>query len=154
MSKSGSRLSHWRRISRRTRKSSACRKLKPTKELPGGTEGRPRNDARPCDRRRSDGAGVLVAELAARHWKEEAQGAVITPDEVVLNYSPPEGSAVLKISRKYDLAIATIVQQVPVAAPKAMPALPSGSGLGERRPIDAMMRQAPQMVRDATARDA
>ncbi|MDP1907548.1 MAG: hypothetical protein Q8K85_04550, partial [Hyphomicrobium sp.] len=49
-----------------------------------------------------------------------------------------------------DLTVATIVQRVPVAAPKAAPALPSGSS-GKDDSIDAMMKQAQQMVRDATA---
>ena len=92
----------------------------------GGTDGRPRT----MHAHVIADVGTVLAfyrrELAARNWKEEKQGAVVTPDEVVLNYSPPEGSAVLKISRKYDLAIATIVQQIPVAAPKAAMTLPSG----------------------------
>ncbi len=115
----------------------------------GGTDGRPREAHAHVI---ADVPTVLVfyrRELAARNWKEETQGAVITPDEVVLNYSPPEGSAVLKISRKYDLAVATIVQEIPKTAPKAEPVIsiaPSGNDS-----IDAMMRQARQMVRDATA---
>jgi hypothetical protein len=115
----------------------------------GGTDGRPRT----MHAHVIADVGTVLAfyrrELAARNWKEETQGAVITPDEVVLNYSPPEGSAVLKISRKYDLAVATIVQEIPKTAPKAEPVIstaPSGNDS-----IDAMMRQAQQMVRDATA---
>ncbi len=115
----------------------------------GGTDGRPRE----MHAHVIADVGTVLAfyrrELGARNWKEETQGAVITPDEVVLNYSPPEGSAVLKLSRKYDLTIVSIVQQIPKAAPKAEPALsvtPSGNDS-----VDAMMRQAQQMVRDATA---
>jgi hypothetical protein len=116
----------------------------------GGTDGRPREAYAHVI---ADVPTVLAfyrRELAARNWKEETQGAVITPDEVVINYSPPEGSAVLKISRKYDLAVATIVQQIPVAAPKAAPALPSGPAAKDDS-IGAMLKEAQQMMRDADA---
>jgi hypothetical protein len=115
----------------------------------GGTDSRPREAHAHVI---ADVPTVLAfyrRELAARNWKEEAQGAVVTPDEVVLNFSPPEGSAVLKISRKYDLAIATIVHEIPKTAPKSEPVIstaPTGNDS-----IDAMMRQAQQMVHDATA---
>jgi hypothetical protein len=119
----------------------------------GGTDGRPRT----MHAHVIADVGTVLAfyrrELAARNWKEETQGAVVTPDEVVLNYSPPEGSAVLKISRKYDLAVATIVQQIPVAAPKAAPVMPSGSAAKDDS-VAGMMRQAEQMMRDATAEAA
>jgi hypothetical protein len=122
---------------------------KPSKSS-GGTDGRPRT----MHAHVIADVGTVLAfyrrELAARNWKEEAQGAIVTPDEVVLNYSPPEGSAVLKISRKYDLAVATITQQIPVAAPKAAPAMPSGPAAKDDS-VAAMMRQAEQMMRDATA---
>ena len=51
-------------------------------------------------------------ELAARNWKEEAQGAVVNPDEVVLNFTAPEGPAVLKLGHKYDLTIVSLVQHI------------------------------------------
>jgi hypothetical protein len=85
----------------------------------GGTDSRPREAHAHVIADVSTVLAFYRRELAARNWKEETQGAVVTPDEVVLNYSPPEGSAVLKISRKFDLAVATIVQQIPAAAPKA-----------------------------------
>jgi hypothetical protein len=83
-------------------------------------------------------------ELAARNWKEEAQGAVITPDEVVLNFTAPEGTAVLKIGHKYDLTIVSLVQQLPKVVAKVAPATGGDS-------IDAMLKEAQQMMRDATA---
>ncbi len=116
----------------------------------GGTDGRPREMHAHVI---ADVGAVLAfyrRELSARNWKEETQGAVITPDEVVLNFSPPEGSAVLKLSRKYDLTIATIVQQIPKAVPKPEPVVSSAPAAKDDS-IDAMMRQAQQMVRDATA---
>ena len=51
-------------------------------------------------------------ELAARNWKEETQGAVVNPDEVMLNFTSPEGPAVLKLSHKYDLTIVSLVQHL------------------------------------------
>ena len=116
----------------------------------GGTDGRPRTAHAHVIADVSTVLAFYRRELAARNWKEEAQGAIVTPDEVVLNYSPPEGSAVLKIGRKYDLAVATITQQIPVAAPKAAPAMPSGPAAKDDS-VAAMMQQAQQMMRDATA---
>ena len=53
-------------------------------------------------------------ELAARHWKEETQGAVVTPQAVTLNFTAPEGPAVLKLGHKYDLTIVNLVLHLPV----------------------------------------
>ena len=89
-------------------------------------------------------------EFAARNWKEEVQGAMISPDAVALTFSPPDGGEVqLKLTHKYDLTVANLVHQLPKPAVKAEPAAraePSGNDS-----IDAMMKQAQQMVRDATA---
>jgi hypothetical protein len=83
-------------------------------------------------------------ELAARNWKEETQGAVVNPGDVTLTFSPPEGSsAVLKLGRKYDLTTVRLVQQLPKAAAKAEPATVD--------PADAIIKQAQEMVRAATA---
>ena len=83
-------------------------------------------------------------ELTARNWKEEAQGAIVKPDEVTLNYTAPEGPAVLKLSHKYDLTIVNLVLhlQKPAAA-KAESAVQGDS-------VDALLKQAQQMMREAT----
>ena len=60
-------------------------------------------------------------ELAARNWKEETQGAVLNPDDVVLNFTAPEGSAVLKLGHKYDLTTVSLVLHIPKPAAKAEP---------------------------------
>jgi hypothetical protein len=90
------------------------------------------------------------SELGARKWKEETQGAVLNPDEVMLNFSSEDnGSAVLKLAHKYDLTTVSLVHRLPKPAVKAETAArtePSGNDS-----IDAMMKQAQQMVRDATA---
>jgi len=52
-------------------------------------------------------------ELTARHWKEETQGAVVTPQQVTLNYTAPEGPAVLKIGHKYDLTTVSLKLHLP-----------------------------------------
>src|SRR5664279_1171159 len=89
-------------------------------------------------------------ELAARNWTEETQGAVINPDDVTLNFSSADkGTAVLKLGHKYDLTTVSFVQKLPKVAERSQPAIrnePSGNDS-----IDAMLRQAQQMVRDATA---
>ncbi|MEH2524639.1 MULTISPECIES: hypothetical protein [unclassified Bradyrhizobium] len=55
-------------------------------------------------------------ELADRNWMEETAGAVVTPDNVTLNFSSPEQTAVLKLSRKYDLTVVSLVTQMKEAA--------------------------------------
>ncbi len=83
-------------------------------------------------------------ELTARDWKEEAQGAAVNPDNVVLNFTSPQGPAVLKLGHKYDLTTVSLVQQLPKPAAKPEPAAQDNS-------VDALLKQAQQMVRDATA---
>jgi hypothetical protein len=55
-------------------------------------------------------------ELASRNWMEETAGATVTPDNVILNFSSPEQTATLKLSRKYDLTIASLTTQMKEAA--------------------------------------
>ncbi len=83
-------------------------------------------------------------ELTARNWKEEAQGAAVNADDVTLNFTAPEGPAVLKLSHKYDLTIVNLVLhlQKPAAA-KAEAATQGDSA-------DALLKQAQQMMREAT----
>ncbi|MBI3703756.1 MAG: hypothetical protein HY244_07905, partial [Rhizobiales bacterium] len=83
-------------------------------------------------------------ELTARHWKEEAQGAVVSPDEIALTFSSTEGKAVLKLGHKYDLTIVSLVQQVAKPVVKNEPAAKEDS-------IDAMMKQAQQLMREAAS---
>ena len=55
-------------------------------------------------------------ELTARDWKEESTGAVVTADNVALNFSSAEQTATLKLSRKYDLTLIDMVTQVKESA--------------------------------------
>ncbi len=76
-------------------------------------------------RRRSDVAAMAELapvlafyrrELSARGWTEEAAGAVVTSDNVALNFSSADQTATLKLSRKYDLTLVTLVTQVKESA--------------------------------------
>jgi hypothetical protein len=55
-------------------------------------------------------------ELAARNWKEETTGGVITADAVALGFSTAEETAALKLGRAYDLTTVSFVAQVKPAA--------------------------------------
>ena len=46
--------------------------------------------------------------FAARSWTEETRGAVVTPDNVTLNFSSAEQTATLKFSRRYDLTMVNL----------------------------------------------
>ena len=87
-------------------------------------------------------------ELAARHWKEETQGAVVTPQAVTLNFTAPEGPAVLKLGHKYDLTTVSLVLHLPkpVAKPVAKPEPAAKSDS-----LDSMLKDMQQMVREAAA---
>ncbi len=94
------------------------------------------------------GVGTVLAfyrrELSARNWKEEAEGAVVNPEEVRLNFSFAEGTAVLKLGHQYDLTTVSLAQKITTPAVSSEPAAKDDT-------IDAMVKQAQQMVRDATA---
>jgi hypothetical protein len=55
-------------------------------------------------------------ELSSRNWTEETNGASVTPDNVTLNFSSPEQTATLKLSRKYDLTLVSLNTQMKEAA--------------------------------------
>ncbi len=111
----------------------------------GGTDGRPRE----LHAHVIADIGPVLAfyrkELTARGWKEETKGAVVKADEVTLNFSPPEGMAVLKLNRKFDFTVVSLVQHIPLAAPKAPP---PGRGAQDDS-MSSMLKEAQQMMRDA-----
>jgi hypothetical protein len=55
-------------------------------------------------------------ELAAQNWKEEAGGAVITDNDVTLNFSSTDQNAQLRLIHKYDLTFVNLSTQVKEAA--------------------------------------
>ncbi len=58
-------------------------------------------------------------ELGKCDWKEQAQGAVVTAERVVLAFSSPEGPAVLKLGRKNRETTVGLVVRDQAAAAKA-----------------------------------
>jgi hypothetical protein len=98
--------------------------------------------------------GIVLAfyrrELAARHWNEETQGAVVTPQAITLNFTAPEGPAVLKLGYKYDLTTVNLVLHLPKPVAKVEPAAKTGPAAADDS-VDSMMKQMQQMVREATA---
>ena len=55
-------------------------------------------------------------ELAARNWTEETSSAVVTADNVTVNFSSAEQTATLELSRKYDMTMVKLVTQMKEAA--------------------------------------
>jgi hypothetical protein len=55
-------------------------------------------------------------ELASRNWTEETKGAVVTPDNVTLNFSSAEQTATLTLGRKFDLTVVSLTTQMTEAA--------------------------------------
>jgi hypothetical protein len=63
---------------------------------------------------------VVVAfyrrELAARGWTEDARSAALTDNDATLNFSSPDQTATLKLSRQYDLTVVGMVAQTKPSA--------------------------------------
>ena len=55
-------------------------------------------------------------ELSAQNWKEETSGAVLTDNDVTLNFSSADQNAQLKLVNKYGLTFVTIVAQLKESA--------------------------------------
>ncbi|MEP7031261.1 MAG: hypothetical protein ABI830_10045, partial [Pseudolabrys sp.] len=121
----------------------------------GGTDSRPRTAYAHVPAGIDAVLAFYRREMTARKWKEETEGAVVEPDKVVLTFTSEQGKAVLKLEPKYDFTVVGIVQDVakPKAEPAAQISVPAGRQTGGPAgdSIDAMLRQAQQMVRDATA---
>ncbi len=52
-------------------------------------------------------------EMAKLDWKEDARGPVENGDDIVLNFSKPDTTALLKLGYEYDLTTVSLVQQLP-----------------------------------------
>jgi hypothetical protein len=69
--------------------------------------------------------GFYRQELGKRGWKEEATGAVVGGDGATLNFTSPDGPAVLKLERKDDATtISLVVSNQAKAAQSGMMAKP------------------------------
>ena len=55
-------------------------------------------------------------ELSAQNWKEETSGAVVTDNDVTLNFSSPDQNAQLRLVNKYDLTFVNLVTQLKESA--------------------------------------
>jgi hypothetical protein len=52
-------------------------------------------------------------EMGKLDWKEDARGPVENGDDIVLNFSKPDTTAVLKLGFEFDLTTVSLVQQLP-----------------------------------------
>ena len=55
-------------------------------------------------------------ELGAQNWKEETSGAVVTDNDVTLNFSSPDQNAQLRLVNKYGLTFVNLVTQMKESA--------------------------------------
>ena len=54
----------------------------------------------------------IAANSRRATGRKRRKARVVNPNEVMLNFSPPEGTAVLKLGHKYDLTTVSLVQQI------------------------------------------
>jgi hypothetical protein len=52
-------------------------------------------------------------EMGKLDWKEDARGPVENGDDIVLSFSKPDTTAILKLGYEYDLTTVSLVQQLP-----------------------------------------
>jgi hypothetical protein len=86
-------------------------------------------------------------ELTQHNWKEESKGAVLTADGVALTFSSAEGTATLRLGRKYDLTTVNLAVQVSAAVVAA-------KAKAEKEATDKFSRDADALVRATIAGDA
>jgi hypothetical protein len=85
-------------------------------------------------------------ELASRNWTEETKGAVVTPDNVTLNFSSAEQTATLTLGRKYDLTVVSLVTQMTEAALAAR-------AMAKKQADEKFMKDAAAMAKQVIAAD-
>ena len=85
-------------------------------------------------------------ELASRNWTEETKGAVVTPDNVTLNFSSAEQTATLTLGRKYDLTVVSLATQMTEAALAAR-------ARAKKQADDKFMSDATAMAKQVIAAD-
>ena len=116
-SKSRSRRSLCRRISRSSGRRSTCPNLITPRALAAPQPGiGPPQDRRRHGCRNPRGARVLSPRTSGQVLEEEASGAVITDNEATLVFSSPEQTATLRLGHKYDLTTVSLVAQVKESA--------------------------------------
>lgn len=124
---------------------------RPDRIINAGTTGNATSDHREAHATVTAEMPVVLAfyrrELAARNWKEEAKGAIITPDEVSLNFTSPEETGTLKLGHKYDLTLASFVMQV-------TPAARAARAQAKKQADDDFMKDAMSMATELIAADS
>jgi hypothetical protein len=86
-------------------------------------------------------------ELTQHNWKEESKGAVLTADGVALTFSSAEGTATLRLGRKYDLTTVNLAVQVSAAVVAAR-------AKAAKEADDKFSKDADELVRATIAGDA
>ncbi|MBX9710847.1 MAG: hypothetical protein K2X60_07430 [Xanthobacteraceae bacterium] len=86
-------------------------------------------------------------ELAKRNWTEQSGGAAIAPNTVLLSFSSPEESGVLKLGRKYDLTTVNFVAQV-------LPSALAARAKAKQEASDKFFKDAEESARALIAEDA
>lgn len=83
--------------------------------------------------------------LSACGWKEDGPRGAIGPDEAVVNFTLPEGTAVLKLARQYGLTTVSLIEKITKPKPQSVI---GGGAVGD------MLQQAQQMMREAEQQSA
>ncbi|MBB6308678.1 hypothetical protein [Xanthobacter tagetidis] len=88
--------------------------------------------------------------LAALGWKEDARGTAIGPEQAVVAYILPEGTATLKLARQEGLTAVSLVEKLNRPKPQTPPGLGApGAGMPGFGGAGDMLKQAQQMMREA-----
>ena len=92
-------------------------------------------------------AAFYRAELAARGWKQEGGGTPAAPDQVVMNFSSAEETAILTLVPKYDFTTVTFTVRVKDAALAAR-------AKAKKEADEKFMTDAEETARQVMAADA
>lgn len=86
-------------------------------------------------------------ELTKRNWTENSSGAAITPNTVLLSFTSPEETGVLKLGHKYDLTTVNFVTQV-------QPSVLAARAKAKQEASDKFFKDAEDTARALIAEDA
>lgn len=88
--------------------------------------------------------------LAALGWTEDARGTAIGPNEAVVAYTLPDGTATLKLARQQGLTTVSLVEKLNRPKAQSAPGLGApGAGMPGLGGMGDMLQQAQQMMREA-----
>jgi hypothetical protein len=86
-------------------------------------------------------------ELTKRNWTEDSSGAAIAPNTVLLSFTSPEETGVLKLGHKYDLTTVSFVTQV-------LPSVLAARAKAKQEASDKFFKDAEDTARALIAEDA